>query len=254
MFDARELGLLARGLAAPGRGCPPARSLIGEAADPEGPDAPGLVVLGDDWSVESATPGVERWLAELPDGDWAAAERLPPAVLAVAGRALRRAPSGRDAPGRGRVRPRADGVRPLGRPARRVAGVGRRDPHRRHRRARPPGAHRPPADGRLRAHRPRAGGHAAGAPGRVDDGDRRAAVRLAPHGPAAPEGHLREDRGPQPARAGGKVFFAHYEPRVRDNERRAAEGRPARGGPAADPALSPEAPPGAPGPPPAPPG
>ena len=29
----------------------------------------------------------------------------------------------------------------------------------------------------------------------------------------------------------GKVFFAHYEPRVRDNERRAADGRPLRGGP-----------------------
>ncbi len=44
-------------------------SLVGEASDPEGPDSPGLVVLADDWSVESLTPGVERWLAELPDGD-----------------------------------------------------------------------------------------------------------------------------------------------------------------------------------------
>ena len=30
----------------------------------------------------------------------------------------------------------------------------------------------------------------------------------------------------------GKVFFAHYEPRIRDNERRAQTGRPFRGGPA----------------------
>ena len=30
----------------------------------------------------------------------------------------------------------------------------------------------------------------------------------------------------------GKVFFAHYEPRVRDNERRVADGQPVRGGPA----------------------
>jgi DNA-binding CsgD family transcriptional regulator len=30
----------------------------------------------------------------------------------------------------------------------------------------------------------------------------------------------------------GKVFFAHYEPRLRDNERRAVDGRPLRGGPA----------------------
>ncbi|HEX7147066.1 MAG TPA: helix-turn-helix transcriptional regulator [Actinomycetota bacterium] len=29
----------------------------------------------------------------------------------------------------------------------------------------------------------------------------------------------------------GKVFFAHYEPRVRDNERRATQDRPLRGGP-----------------------
>ena len=29
----------------------------------------------------------------------------------------------------------------------------------------------------------------------------------------------------------GKVFFAHYEPRLRDNERRALVGRPLRGGP-----------------------
>lgn len=29
----------------------------------------------------------------------------------------------------------------------------------------------------------------------------------------------------------GKVFFAHYEPRFRDNERRAINGQPLRGGP-----------------------
>lgn len=52
--------------------------LIGEATDPEGPEAPGLVVLREDWSVESVTPGVERWLSELPDGDWEASGKLPP--------------------------------------------------------------------------------------------------------------------------------------------------------------------------------
>jgi hypothetical protein len=64
--------------------------LVGEATDPEGPESPGLVVLTDRWDVESATPGVERWLSELPDGDWDAG-RLPAAVYAVAGRALRTA-------------------------------------------------------------------------------------------------------------------------------------------------------------------
>ena len=29
----------------------------------------------------------------------------------------------------------------------------------------------------------------------------------------------------------GKVFFSHYEPRVRDNERRVVDGQPVRGGP-----------------------
>ena len=32
--------------------------LVGEAVDPEGPEAPGLIVLSGDWDVESATPGV----------------------------------------------------------------------------------------------------------------------------------------------------------------------------------------------------
>lgn len=62
--------------------------LVGEATDPEGPHAPGLLVLADDWTVESSTPGVEQWLHDLPDGD-VDAGRLPSAVLSVAGRALR---------------------------------------------------------------------------------------------------------------------------------------------------------------------
>jgi hypothetical protein len=51
--------------------------LIGEAASADGPEAPGLVVLSDDWGVESMTPGVERWLEELPGGDWEASGKLP---------------------------------------------------------------------------------------------------------------------------------------------------------------------------------
>lgn len=65
--------------------------LLGEASDPEGPEAPGLVVLREDWKVESLTPGVTHWLDELPGGKWSAQEVLPPAVLAVAGRAMRTA-------------------------------------------------------------------------------------------------------------------------------------------------------------------
>ena len=61
--------------------------LLGEAADPDTPDAPGLVVLDDGWNVVSTTPGAERWLVDLPDGD-AATGRLPSAVQSVAARAL----------------------------------------------------------------------------------------------------------------------------------------------------------------------
>jgi DNA-binding CsgD family transcriptional regulator len=62
--------------------------LFGEASDPETPYAPGLLVLSQDWKVESSTPGVDRWLADLPDGD-VPGGRMPSAVLTVAAQALR---------------------------------------------------------------------------------------------------------------------------------------------------------------------
>ncbi len=65
--------------------------LFGEAVDPEGIQAPGLLVLTADGQVESSTPGTDTWLADLPD---ASADRLPTAVLAVAGQALRSAEQG----------------------------------------------------------------------------------------------------------------------------------------------------------------
>jgi hypothetical protein len=42
--------------------------LIGDSADPEGPEPPGMIVLGPDWRPESL--GVEEWLRDLPDGNW----------------------------------------------------------------------------------------------------------------------------------------------------------------------------------------
>ena len=96
MFDRDEMGFLRAIAPSLGEGARRAL-LLGEAMDPEGPQAPGLLVLSSDWEVESATPGVERWISDLPEGDWDAG-RLPSAVLAVAGRALRSA-EGRDEPG-----------------------------------------------------------------------------------------------------------------------------------------------------------
>ena len=68
--------------------------LLGEASDPEGPAAPAIVVLAEDLTPESFTPGARQWLADLPvleEGE------LPAAVLSVAHAAL----SGRDAGRRG---------------------------------------------------------------------------------------------------------------------------------------------------------
>ncbi len=64
--------------------------LFGEAFDPEGPDAPGLLILTGDGQVESSTPGARQWLVDLPDGD-ADSGRLPSVVLTVADRAFRNA-------------------------------------------------------------------------------------------------------------------------------------------------------------------
>ena len=89
LFDAEELSLIRA--VAPSLADGARRALlVGEATDPEGPDAPGLVVLSSDWEVESVTPGVERWLAR----------RSPTATGTPAGcrRRCWRWPAGRCAP------------------------------------------------------------------------------------------------------------------------------------------------------------
>jgi DNA-binding CsgD family transcriptional regulator len=204
--------------------------LVGEAADPEGPDAPGLVLLSEDWSVESLTPGVERWLSELPDGDWEARGKLPPSVLAVAGRALRTAEH-EDAPGEvalARVLSRGGqwmvlhGASLVADGARRVAVI-----------VEP--AHPARISPLLMA--------AYGLSEREQDvtrlvlrGDSTAQIAeslfISPH---TVQQHLKsvfEKTGVSSRRdLVGKVFFSHYEPRVRDNERRVIDGAPVRGGP-----------------------
>jgi DNA-binding CsgD family transcriptional regulator len=204
--------------------------LLGEASDPEGPDAPGVVVLKDDWSVESLTPGVERWLSELPDGDREDGGKLPPAVLAVAGRALRTAEHEHE-PGEvalARVLSR-EGRWIVLHGASLVADGGRRaavivEP-----------AHPARITPLLMA--------AYGLSEREQDvtrlvlrGDSTAqiaeALCVSPH---TVQQHLKsvfEKTGVRSRRElVGKVFFAHYEPRVRDNERRVVGSRPLRGGP-----------------------
>jgi DNA-binding CsgD family transcriptional regulator len=87
LFDAREKEFLRAASHYWAQGARRAL-LMGEAKDPERSDSPGLVILNEQWQVESTTPGVERWLEELPDGDWANG-RLPSSVMAVATRAAR---------------------------------------------------------------------------------------------------------------------------------------------------------------------
>lgn len=204
--------------------------LVGEAADPEGPDSPGLIVLKEDWSVESLTPGAERWLDELPDGDWERKERLPSSVLAVAGRALRTA-EGPDVPGEIAV-------------ARVLSSAGRWMV-----------LHGAPlvADGARRAAVIVERAH----PARISSllmaayqlTDREQEVtRLVLRGestagiasslcvsPHTVQQHLKsvfeKTRVRSRRELVGKVFYSHYEPRVRDNERRVLDGAPLRGGP-----------------------
>lgn len=204
--------------------------LIGEAADPEGPEAPGLIMLGDDWEVESATPGVDRWIAELPDGDRETHTKLPPALLAVAGRALRTAVEA-DSPGEiafARVLSRSGrwivlhGVSLVSEGRRRVAVI-----------VEP-------------AHPARIAPLLMAAYGMTEreqevtrlvlQGDSTAQIAerliVSPH---TVQQHLKNIFEKTAVRSRrdlvGKVFFSHYEPRVRDNEQRAIEGHPVRGGP-----------------------
>jgi DNA-binding CsgD family transcriptional regulator len=203
--------------------------LVGEATDPEGPDAPGLLVLSQEGEVESAMPGVERWLAALPDGDWDAG-RLPSAVLAVAGRALRTAEHP-DQPGEvavSRVLSRSGtwvvlhGASLVTGGARRVAVI-----------VEP-------------AHPARIAPLLMSVYGLTER--EQEVTRLVLQGNSTAEiaqrlvvsahtvqQHLKRifDKTGVRSRRDlvGKVFFAHYEPRLRDNERRALQDRPLRGGP-----------------------
>jgi DNA-binding CsgD family transcriptional regulator len=206
--------------------------LVGEASDPQWPDSPGLVVLSEDGAVESTTPGVERWLSDLPDGDLDAG-RLPSAVHAVAGRALRTA-EGHDDPGEvalARVLSRSGtwivlhGTSLVASGSRRAAVI-----------VEP-------------AHPARIAPLLMSAYGLTEreqevtklilrgDSTAQIAERLfvSPH---TVQQHLKkifEKTGVRSRRElVGKVFFARYEPRFRDNEGRALDGEPLRGEPFPD--------------------
>jgi DNA-binding CsgD family transcriptional regulator len=214
--------------------------LIGDSADPEGPEAPGMIVLGPDWRPESLSPGVEEWLRDLPDGNWAAS-RLPTAVLAVAARAARSATS-TDDPSEvavARVLTRSGrwvvlhGVPLVVTDSQRVAVI-----------VEP-------------AHPSRIAPLLMSAYGLTKREQQ--LTRLVLQGYSTldiadhlvisvhtVQGHLRNIFTKTGVRARRdlvtKIFFAHYEPRLRDNEQRTAANKQLRGGPAA--ATSPHRRPG----------
>jgi DNA-binding CsgD family transcriptional regulator len=206
--------------------------LVGEVRDPQWPDSPGLVVLSEDGEVESTTPGVERWLSDLPDGDLDAG-RLPSAVHAVAGRALRTAES-HDDPGEvalARVLSRSGtwivlhGTSLVASGSRRAAVIV--EP------AHPVritpllmSAYRL-TEREQEVTRLVLRGHST-----AEIAER---LIVSPH---TVQEHLKkifEKTGVRSRRElVGKVFFAHYEPRFRDNENRALQGDPLRGEPFPD--------------------
>lgn len=201
--------------------------MVGEALEPDGPDSPGMVVLDERGRPDSSTVGVEALLRLLPDGEGMA--RLPTAVLAVGARARRPASPG--ALGRNAV------ARVRGSDGRWLVLHG--------------AALEPLDSGRVAvivapAHPARIHPLLASVYGLTDrerevtrlvlDGastqEIADALVLSPH---TVQQHLKNIFGKTGVRSRrdlvAKVFFSHYEPRLRDNERRAARGMALRGDP-----------------------
>jgi DNA-binding CsgD family transcriptional regulator len=204
--------------------------LAGETSDPDRLDAPGLLVVDESLELVSLTPGVEPWLAELP-GSWERDRALPTCVQAVAARALRTA-EGDDAPGEVAF------ARVLSTTGRWILLHGAALV----------------TDGRRRgaviveaAHPARLAPllmTAYGLTGREREVTRAvlrgdttaeiaAALRVSGHTVQQHLKNIFEKVGVRSRRELiARIFFAHYEPRIRDNEHRTANGKPVRGGPA----------------------
>jgi DNA-binding CsgD family transcriptional regulator len=205
--------------------------LLGEAADPDWPLAPSLIILNEDRTVQSMTPGAELVLADMPGGEeWLSRGTLPTCLLAVASRALSSFETPDAAVEGATARVRAQngqwmtlhGTPLLREGERRVAVIiERTDPD------------------RLMPLLMDAYGltdREKGLTRLVLQGEATSEIAaklfISPH---TVQQHLKsvfEKTGVRSRRElVSKVFFAHYEPRIRDNERRTEAGHPLRGGP-----------------------
>jgi DNA-binding CsgD family transcriptional regulator len=201
--------------------------LVGEAADPDWPEAPGLVVVGEDGTVASMTPGMSHWLARLPGGN---EDRLPTSVVTVAGQALRTTAQPEDVAETAVARVLTDDGRWVVLHGAALVAAGRRraavivEP-----------AHPSRISPLLMA--------AYGLTEREQDVARRvlqgdstkqiaAALFVSPHTVQQHLTNIFEKTGVRSRRElVGKVFFAHYDPRVVDNREREDAGHYLRGGP-----------------------
>ncbi len=198
--------------------------LLGQALEPDLPQAPGLVILDEQLNIESATETSAQWLADL----GGTVESPPASVLTVAGQAL----SGEAAPAESRARG-VDGRWMVLRGSRLVRRDGQRQVSVIIEEAQT--AHLVSLLMRAYGLTPR----------------EREVARLVLRGQSTSDlahvlgiaagtvqAHLRnifEKTGVRSRRElVGVVFQRHYEPRVRDNERRTGASRPSRGGPMPD--------------------